>query len=783
MTFEYQHVAPFTIGGAPSTPDLPGFEGFDERVIPIAGSPPNSLDDLETDLFDINADGLPDVVDTDPVLYNGSHGLFLNGALGTPNAFGPAQLMAVNGVGGDNASTLTLDNLNVSALDLDGDGIINLMHMPAVLTYSVYAPVFANGAWAWQGRAITTASGQSSKIDFTRHAPDTRVMDVNGDGLVDVVYSSGTEYQTFFSLGRFPQGYGQYGSATLTSPTTSSISNEPVTSCLPWSAAPILLSDSDTRVADMNGDGLPDLVRVRAGDVRYWPGRGNGYWGTGNPTSCPAGTFGQGQEVVMTTSPQFGVVQGASLLLDDVNGDGLDDLVKVEFNAVSIYLNVDGVGWTERHLISNSPPRPATTDRVRLVDINGSGTRDILWGDGNSYKYIDLQGGARPWVLTHMANGLGKTTDITYSTSTAMMLAAQAAGQPWQSVAPMPVHVVASMTHSDNLPLAGHGATSYVTQYTYRDPVYDGRQREFRGFGSVSTRTVGDTNSPTSNVDSRFLLGQCIQEAGSANNCTIDEMWADNPREALKGFPTLSESRDDGSTYVSTAHQTARLRVLYEGLDGRQVRVAFPSTSDSFSYDTSPFVPVVPGSTTAGESMTDVELEASPGAIVADTTSSVAVRGQGFAHVRSTTSPDFFGNVTESVSLGCVEGCASADEAITQYKEYAVGYPFGDPSGWMWRPIYGATGCPSSTIAQAKSITSAAISRARSRSIASTRIPRKASRRLRPRRPRTARGATTSSSRTSAVTPSVTRQSCLVPGPQRTAAVSRATTRRTPSSS
>ncbi len=45
----------------------------------------------------------------------------------------------------------------------------------------------------------------------------------------------------------------------------------------------------DIPLADMNGDGIQDIVRVRRGDLRYGPGRGNGFWGTGNLDDCPAG--------------------------------------------------------------------------------------------------------------------------------------------------------------------------------------------------------------------------------------------------------------------------------------------------------------------------------------------------------------------------------------------------------------------------------------------------------------------------------------------------------------
>src|SRR5262249_19603224 len=154
---------------------------------------------------------------------------------------------------------------------------------------------------------------------------------------------------------------------------------------------------------------------------------------------CPGGSFGQGREIAMANGPQFSDPSSSALRVDDVNGDGLDDLVQVRFTDIDVWLNVDGTSWTQRHVIANAPPEASYLDRVRLADINGSGTRDIVWGDGNAYKYIDLSGGKQPWVLTRVANGLGKTTDVEYGTSTQQMLAAEASGQPWANKAPMPI--------------------------------------------------------------------------------------------------------------------------------------------------------------------------------------------------------------------------------------------------------------------------------------------------------------------------------------------------------
>ena len=140
--------------------------------------------------------------------------------------------------------------------------------------------------------------------------------------------------------------------------------------------------------------------------------------------------------------------------------------------------------------------------------MNGSGTPDILWGDGLSYKYVDLAGGKRPWLLNRVENGMGKTTEVAYTTSTAQMLAAEKANDDWSERCPTVLHMVESVTVRDNLAAVGRPPGVYVTDYTYRDPHFDGVQREFRGFAETTVRSVGDTNSPTSESRSEFLLGK-----------------------------------------------------------------------------------------------------------------------------------------------------------------------------------------------------------------------------------------------------------------------------------
>jgi RHS repeat-associated protein len=702
MTLDYTHVAPYTASGVAGGTPIEGYEGFDERTRTILGSPDRSVAGQESDFFDLNSDGLPDFMVTEPGVYGSGFGEFLNSPLGVADSFSAPFNLPISTVGGSSAANLRLSNPNIAVLDADGDGRIDLLHAPSAKTYAVYS--LSNGSWV--GRAVSTANQQSLKIDFGRDALTTRVLDVNGDGLVDVVVTTGTEIQTFLSLGREHGGNDQFGSAVRTGATTADISNEPIRRCVPWSSTAVSFGDKEIQLGDFNGDGLQDIVRLQRGQIRYWPGRGNGMWGTESPADCVAGAFAANSDVQMTSSPMYSDLTAGSLRVDDVNGDGLDDLLEVRTDAVDVWLNVNGVSWTQRHIIQGTPPSPSFVDHVRVLDINGSGTRDLVWAGASAFKYIDLDGGQRPGLLTHIGNGLGKTTDITYSTSTAEMLAAERLGGacasdgwtgPWCSKMPIVTHVVKRVTESDNLIVGGFGPNTLVTEYEYRDPVYDGVQREFRGFKRARAKKLGDPNSPTSFTDSQFLLGECVDETtDGVNDCLFD-----NPREALKGLPVVTETYSDAGVYLSTDATAYRLRRLYLGLDGREVRHAFQVASRKTLYDTFAGAPN-DGSTTPFNA---VELETSidgtfdpianpvslPATVTSESTSIPVRSSTNTAVLESRAQVDYFGNQVVSLDLGCTSGTAcptattgiDANESI--YSFSLPGRPSADETGWLWR--------------------------------------------------------------------------------------------------
>ena len=118
-------------------------------------------------------------------------------------------------------------------------------------------------------------------------------------------------------------------------------------------AAGIDLADPHVRLADMTGDGLQDIVLLRSGNIAYWPNLGHGRFGA---------------PVQMRRAPRLPDGHDPRrLLLGDVDGDGVADLVYVDHGRVLLWGNQSGNAWTaaaghrDRHPRRGRAPTPCSS--------------------------------------------------------------------------------------------------------------------------------------------------------------------------------------------------------------------------------------------------------------------------------------------------------------------------------------------------------------------------------------------------------------------------------------
>ncbi|WP_298795489.1 SpvB/TcaC N-terminal domain-containing protein [uncultured Pseudonocardia sp.] len=417
--------------------------------------PPPSLDDPTAQLVDLTGDGLPDVLR----VANGRILRWRNTANGRFE--GPVAV-------GDVPSPIALDRETVAFADLNANGRADLFAVNQRLAVAFEA----DGRGGFSPDPIVFRESPATLLAD----PRTRLMDVDGDGVIDLIHTG----RDHFLLYRHEPRTGWADPVAVQRLTD--LERFPDVS----------LDNPDVRLADMTGDGLQDFVLVRSGDVSYWPYLGNGRWG---------------DRVRMAGAPRLQAgFRHERLHLVDLDGDGCADLVHLDDDAVRIWLNRSGAGFEDEVTI------PVTTGmgggRVLPADLFGDGRPGFVWSAPGrreysaGYRFLRFAGGHNPYMMTTIDNGLGGTTELTYSTTTAMRRADEDEGRPWPGLLPFVVGVVQTIRESDAT--TGHQAEVVIR---YHDGVYDGPRREFRGFTEVTVDVAGDDSVPATRQEVRFFQG------------------------------------------------------------------------------------------------------------------------------------------------------------------------------------------------------------------------------------------------------------------------------------
>jgi RHS repeat-associated protein len=313
--------------------------------------------------------------------------------------------------------------------------------------------------------------------------PNLRFVDLDGDGHADVLVTEDDALTWHPSLAE--DGYGP--ARRVARPLDED------------RGARVVFADGTESVhlADMSGDGLADLVRVRNGEVCYWPSLGHGRFGP---------------KVTLDGSPWFDEpdqFDQRAIRLADIDGSGATDVIYLGRDGVRLYFNQCGNALSAPRRL-DAFPRVEDVSSVVAADLLGAGTACLVWssplpGDaGRPLRYVDLMGGNKPHLLVSSRNNLGAETHIHYVPSTRFYLADRSAGRPWITRLPFPVHVVERTVAVDAV-----SGNRFETRYAYHHGHFDGAEREFRGFGLVEqwdTATFAALDGegeaePASNVD------------------------------------------------------------------------------------------------------------------------------------------------------------------------------------------------------------------------------------------------------------------------------------------
>ena len=413
--------------------------------------PPLALNNPDFTLVDLFGSGLPDVLHTIPQGFRYWKNLG-NGHFDRPHPMHETPM------------GVTLSQPGVGFADMAGDGRADLLVADGPI--QGFFETTPEATWeTFQPIPDMPSVGLSD--------PNTRLTDLTGDGLTDILTTQDHHF-TWYQC----QGEAGYADAQVVE-RINNLDEFP----------DVYFNDPSGRVrlADMSGDGLNDIVLIHNGRIDYWPNLGYGHFG---------------KRVTMAKAPRLEHnFDPARLFLADLDGSGCADLVYVDFNQVNFWFNRSGNSWSKERII---PGTPVTTNGAALqfADFFGTGTTALVWSNdfgqhpGGNYKVLDFCGGVKPYLLIEMDNNMGATTCVQYAPSTKFYLEDEAKGdtEHWATKLPFPVQVVEKTEVIDHI-----SKSKLVTRYSYHHGFYDGREREFRGFGRVDqldTEIFKDFSTP-----------------------------------------------------------------------------------------------------------------------------------------------------------------------------------------------------------------------------------------------------------------------------------------------
>ncbi len=247
------------------------------------------------------------------------------------------------------------DPLSVTAADINGDGRPDLIEVDqGGDTVSVLLNTTAPGAAtpSFATRQTFAVGGQPSSLT---------VADVNGDGLPDLIVANESGNTVSVLL-----------NTTAPGATTASFA--------PQQTFPVGSLPFSVTAADVNGDGLPDLIVANAGSNTV-----SVLLNTTTPGATTS-TFATQQTFATGNDP-------SSVIARDINGDGKPDLIvaNANSNTVSVLLNTTAPGATSPSFATQQTFATGNTPfSVTMADVNADGLPDLIVANASTDNTVSV---------------------------------------------------------------------------------------------------------------------------------------------------------------------------------------------------------------------------------------------------------------------------------------------------------------------------------------------------------------------------------------------------------
>jgi RHS repeat-associated protein len=438
-----------------------------------------STNSFTTFIIDANGDGIPDILQVHKTIHQ-------------------ARVLLGNG---DGSFRTAWENLNGTVLwganrtfvgDVNGDGLTDIIQLSTGSHMGRVALSNGDGSYrlAWQSPNDGTV--------FWGPGNESFVADVNGDGLADLIQISTTTH-----VGRV------------------ALSNGDGTFTMAWqspSDGTVIWGGNKTYVADVNGDGLPDLIQL---SVSTHVGR-------------VVLSNGDGSYRLAWTSPSNGTVfwgPGNEAFVADVNGDGYADLIQISTTThVGRVVLSKGDGT---FVMAYQSPTDASVfwggNRTVVGDVDGDGLPDLLQISisTNAARAVFPVGQVGD-LVTSVSMPLGGQMGITYKPMTDPTAHTKEPGPGYPTLnIPGSQYVVTATTTAD-----GRGGSSAVSY------AYGGAKFDLLGRGPLGVRWRRVTDSATNDATTTFFA-QTFPLTGAVTSSEVRDSAARLFQQVVHTYSSL----------------------------------------------------------------------------------------------------------------------------------------------------------------------------------------------------------------------------------------------------